>query len=59
MLAMQRFRDLDDAQHHFSRWRHVYNFKRPHHALNMQTPASRYESSIHAKHTAADRVRQR
>ena len=45
LLAMQRFRDLDDVQHHFSQWRHVYNFKRPHHALNMQTPASRYAPS--------------
>ena len=48
LLANQRFRDLDDAQHHFSHWRHVYNFKRPHHALDMETPASRYAPSPRA-----------
>jgi hypothetical protein len=41
----RRFRDLDDAQQHFSCWRHVYNFKRPHEAIGMQTPASRYVPS--------------
>jgi transposase InsO family protein len=45
VLLGRRFRDLDDAQQHFSRWRHVYNFKRPHEAIGMQTPASRYTTS--------------
>ena len=45
LLATQRFKDLDDAQRHFSRWRHVYNAKRPHCALDMDTPASRYVAS--------------
>jgi len=45
VLLGRRFRDLDDAQHHFSLWRHVYNFKRPHEAIGMHTPASRYTPS--------------
>ena len=45
VLLGRRFRDLDDAQQHFSRWRHVYNFKRPHEAIGMQTPANRYVPS--------------
>jgi transposase InsO family protein len=39
------FPDLDLVQRHFDRWRPVYNFERPHEALNMQTPASRYSVS--------------
>jgi transposase InsO family protein len=45
VLAMHSFRDLPDAQHHFTRWRHVYNFERPHEALRLETPASRYRPS--------------
>jgi transposase InsO family protein len=45
VLLGRRLRDLDDAQRHFSRWRHVYNFERPHEAIGMRTPASRYSAS--------------
>ena len=45
LLSSRRFRDLDDAQRHLSHWRHIYNFKRPHQAIGMQTPASRYSAS--------------
>lgn len=45
LLASRHFKDLDDAQHHFSQWRHLYNSKRPHRALDMDTPASRYTGS--------------
>jgi transposase InsO family protein len=45
LLSTRHFKDLADAQHHFSDWRHRYNFKRPHHALGMDTPASRYTAS--------------
>jgi transposase InsO family protein len=45
VLSNRRFRGLDDAQRHLSQWRHVYNFERPHQALDMQTPASRYTAS--------------
>jgi len=45
VLGSRRFKDLDDVQRRFTEWRHVYNFKRPHEALGMQTPASRYSAS--------------
>jgi transposase InsO family protein len=45
VLLGRRFQDLEDAQRHFSRWRRVYNFDRPHEAIGMQTPASRYSVS--------------
>jgi len=45
VLAHRQFRDLLDAQKHLGRWRQVYNFERPHEALSMQTPASRYRPS--------------
>jgi len=45
VLSRRRFRDLDDAQRHFSQWRHLYNFKRPHESIGMQTPATRYAPS--------------
>ncbi|MEG2552453.1 MAG: IS481 family transposase, partial [Hafnia sp.] len=33
------------VQQHFSRWRDVYNLERPHEALKMAVPASRYQPS--------------
>lgn len=45
LLATRHFKDLDDAQRHFIRWRHLYNAERPHQALGMDTPASRYAAS--------------
>jgi transposase InsO family protein len=45
VLARHSFADIEDAQHHFSRWRHVYNFERPHDSLGLDTPASRYRPS--------------
>lgn len=48
VLAQRQFRDLADAQAQLARWRHVYNFERPHEALAMHTPASRYRPSARA-----------
>ena len=45
VLAERTFGDLHEAQKHFERWRRVYNFHRPHEALQMATPASRYRPS--------------
>ena len=45
VLQGQLFIDLDDAQRAFDIWREIYNQKRPHQALNMQVPATRYSSS--------------
>jgi len=45
VLQGRRFKDLPDVQRHFTAWRHEYNARRPHEAIGMQTPASRYQVS--------------
>ena len=39
------FRDLKQCQHRFDEWRLRYNLERPHQALALATPASRYYPS--------------
>lgn len=41
----QPMADLPTAQAHFDAWRDVYNHERPHEALELDTPASRYRCS--------------
>ena len=45
VFALRRFGDLAEVQHAFDRWREVYNFERPHEALDQTVPASRYRPS--------------
>ena len=45
VLALRYFRDLAETQRAFDAWREVYNFERPHEALDQQVPASRYQPS--------------
>lgn len=45
LLGSQVFQDLVQAQHRFDQWRHCYNFERPHEAVDMKPPASRYRAS--------------
>lgn len=45
VLTNQAFSDLDHCQRHFDEWREVYNLERPHEALGMNVPASRYRLS--------------
>ncbi len=45
VLQWERFQDLSHCQHHFDAWREIYNLERPHEALDMQVPASRYTMS--------------
>lgn len=45
VLAAAEFTDLSHAQRRFDRWREIYNFERPHEAIQMNTPASRYRPS--------------
>lgn len=40
--------DLTQAQQVFDEWLRYYNFQRPHLALNLNTPADRYQSSLRA-----------
>jgi transposase InsO family protein len=48
IFALQRFRDLDDAQYGFDRWRDTYNLDRPHEGIGLATPATRYRPSPRA-----------
>ena len=45
VFAMRRFRDLQEVQRACDAWRTVYNCERPHEALDMDVPASRYKPS--------------
>lgn len=45
LLHHTSFADMDDAQKQLSQYRQFYNCERPHHALNMDTPGSRYVRS--------------
>lgn len=45
LLARHTFMDLKDCQYHFDRWRNRYNLERPHEALDLEVPMSRYQLS--------------
>jgi len=45
VLALQRFQDLAAVQRALDRWRPIYNLDRPHEALGLEVPASRYQPS--------------
>jgi transposase InsO family protein len=45
VFALRRFSDFPDMQRAFDAWRSVYNLERPHEALAMAVPASRYRPS--------------
>lgn len=47
-LRAQPLRDLAHCQGHFDRFRQIYNFERPHEALGLAVPASRYQPSPRA-----------
>lgn len=45
VLAGQHFHTCDHAQQAFDQWRAVYNHLRPHEAIGMAVPGSRYQAS--------------
>ena len=45
VLRYQRGDTLLEWQHHFDQWREIYNHERPHEALSLKVPASRYQPS--------------
>jgi transposase InsO family protein len=45
LLQQRQLLDLPDAQRAFDPWRQMYNHQRPHEALGLATPASRYAAS--------------
>jgi len=48
VLQGQSFEGFDQVQSQFDAWRRCYNHERPHEALGMEVPASRYASSPRA-----------
>ena len=45
VLNNQVFDTIDEVQMRFDKWRNIYNLERPHEALGMDVPASRYKPS--------------
>ena len=45
LLRWSSFRDVMQVQKQFDQYRHLYNHERPHQALNLDVPASRYRVS--------------
>jgi transposase InsO family protein len=45
LVGQRTFQSIDEVQRHFDRWRHEYNHERPHEALALEVPASRYAAS--------------
>jgi transposase InsO family protein len=45
VLQGRVFRDLEECQFRFDEWRIIYNHERPHEALDLAVPGSRYEPS--------------
>lgn len=46
VFALRRFGEIGAVQRALDIWREVYNFERPHQALDMDVPASRYRPSL-------------
>lgn len=47
-VLWQRFDTLPQCQKRFDAWRSEYNWERPHHALKLEVPGSRYQPSAQA-----------
>ena len=60
LLAGTSFTDLEHCQRAFDTWRDFYNLERPHHALQLDTPVSRYlPSPLLPRNLASSRLRPR
>ncbi len=46
LLGNRWFSTIAEVQKAFDRWREVYNHERPHEALGLEVPASRYQASM-------------
>ena len=45
VIQGRTFADLSESQNRFDVWRPIYNYERPHEALDLAVPGSRYEAS--------------
>jgi transposase InsO family protein len=48
LLDWRLFADLAHCQQHFDLWNQAYNWERPHEALDMEVPGTRYQPSPHS-----------
>ena len=48
VLDWKLFADLEHCQKHFDAWSQVYNWERPHEALDLEVPGKRYQPSRHS-----------
>src|SRR4029077_17492874 len=48
VLERNGYADLAACQHAFDKWRHIYNHERPHEALGLNPPGTRYQPSPRA-----------
>ena len=39
------FKNIEECQHEFDKWQYVYNYERPHQAIDMKVPGKRYQLS--------------
>jgi Transposase and inactivated derivatives len=46
LLGRAPLRTLEEAQRRFDAWRQIYNCERPHEALGLEPPISRYQPSV-------------
>lgn len=46
VLTNRWFSTMSEVQQAFDRWREIYNHERPHEALGLEVPASRYSASV-------------
>jgi transposase InsO family protein len=46
LLGNRWFASIGDVQRELDRWREIYNHERPHEALSLEVPASRYRASV-------------
>jgi len=46
VLHERSYKTCLDVQNAFDDWQHIYNYKRPHHALGGRAPCSRYQASF-------------
>lgn len=46
LLATRQWLDIHQLQHALDAWRDIYNFERPHEAIGLNVPASRYNPSL-------------
>jgi transposase InsO family protein len=45
VLQGRIFKTFEECQEEFDRWRYIYNFERPHQALDLDVPSKRYQMS--------------